>query len=320
MFSSKCHSIIVSCNYPSLPPLPKTLTLISRSQLPLNPKTLIPASFLLPRARALSSRVADSPQISRGSVPRSDVASPIEEKENSPHISRGSVPRSDVESPIVEKERGGGAGRNGDGGGGGGGSGNGSDWTTSLLLFGLWAGLMYYVFRMAPDQTPYRDMYFLQKLLNLKGDDGFRMNEVLVALWYIMGLWPLVYSMLLIPTGRSSKTKIPVWPFLVLSCVGGAYALIPYFVLWKPPPPPVNEDGVNRWPLNFLESRITAGVTLAAGLGLIAYAGFAGEDNWREFYQYLRESKFIHVTCIDFSLLYAFSPFWVYNDMTARRW
>nr|CAD1824687.1 unnamed protein product [Ananas comosus var. bracteatus] len=146
------------------------------------------------------------------------------------------------------------------------------------------------------------------------------MNEVLVALWYIMGLWPLVYSMLLIPTGRSSKTKIPVWPFLVLSCVGGAYALIPYFVLWKPPPPPVSEDEVNRWPLNFLESRITAGVTLAAGLGLIAYAGFAGEDNWREFYQYLRESKFIHVTCIDFSLLYAFSPFWVYNDMTARRW
>jgi len=24
-------------------------------------------------------------------------------------------------------------------------------------------------------------------------DDGFRMNEVLV-LWYIMGLWPLVYN------------------------------------------------------------------------------------------------------------------------------
>lgn len=34
-------------------------------------------------------------------------------------------------------------------------------------------------------------------------------------------------------------------------------------------------------------------VTLAAGLGLIVYAGFAGEDNWREFYQYLRESKFV---------------------------
>jgi hypothetical protein len=45
-------------------------------------------------------------------------------------------------------------------------------------------------------------MYFLKKLLNLKGDDGFIMNQVLVAEWYIMGLWPLVYSMLLLPTGR----------------------------------------------------------------------------------------------------------------------
>lgn len=28
----------------------------------------------------------------------------------------------------------------------------------------------------------------------------------------------------------------------------------------------------------------------------------------------------IHATCLDFTLLSAFSPFWVYNDMTARRW
>ncbi|CAL9111919.1 unnamed protein product [Musa textilis] len=179
---------------------------------------------------------------------------------------------------------------------------------------------MYYVFQLAPDQTPYRDMYFLQKLLNLRGDDGFVMNQVVVALWYIMGLWPLVYSMLLLPTGRSSRSKIPVWPFLLLSFFGGAYALIPYFVLWKPPPPAVGEDEIRGWPLNFLESKITAAVTVAAGMGMIIYAGLADGDVWEEFYQYFRESKFIHITCIDFSLLTAFSPFWVYNDMTARRW
>ncbi|KAJ6802677.1 uncharacterized protein M6B38_191005 [Iris pallida] len=194
------------------------------------------------------------------------------------------------------------------------------DWTTSVLLFALWAALMFYVFRLAPDQTPIRDMYFLQKLLNLKGDDGFRMNEVLVALWYIMGLWPLVYSMLLLPSGRSSRSKVPVWPFLILSFFGGAYVLIPYFVLWKPPPPAVGEDEISKWPLNFLESKITAAVSLAAGLGLIIYAVRATGDDWSEFYQYFRESKFIHLTCIDFSLLSAFAPFWVYNDMTARKW
>ncbi|XP_021274791.1 uncharacterized protein LOC110409679 [Herrania umbratica] len=78
----------------------------------------------------------------------------------------------------------------------------GRDWTTSILLFVLYGALMYYVFNLTPDQTQSRDIYFFKKLLNLKGDDGFRMNEVLVSLWYIMGLWPLVYSMLLLPTGR----------------------------------------------------------------------------------------------------------------------
>lgn len=202
---------------------------------------------------------------------------------------------------------------NGSGGGG-------ENWTTSVLLFFLWGGLMFYIFNLAPNQTPSRDMYFLKKLLNLKGDDGFHMNEVLVSLWYIMGLWPLVYSMLLLPFGRSSKSKIPVWPFLLLSCFGGAYALFPYFILWRPPSPPIEEAELSRWPLNFLESKLTAGVTIAAGLGIIIYAGVASGDVWSEFYQYFRESKFIHLTCIDFSLLSAFAPFWVYNDMTARKW
>ncbi|KAL8478262.1 hypothetical protein ACS0TY_030238 [Phlomoides rotata] len=136
------------------------------------------------------------------------------------------------------------------------------DWTTSFLLFAFWAALMYYVFFLAPNQTPVTDSYFLKKLLNLKGEDGFELNEVLVALWYIMGLWPLLYSMLLIPTSRSSKSKIPVWPFVVLSFFGGAYVLIPYFVLWRPPAPPVEESELRRWPLNFLESKLTAGMVM----------------------------------------------------------
>lgn len=58
----------------------------------------------------------------------------------------------------------------------------------------------------------------------------------------------------------SSKGSVPLWPFLVLSCIGGAYALIPYFVLWRPPPPPIEEQNLKRWPLNVFESKLTAGV------------------------------------------------------------
>ncbi|QHO53784.1 uncharacterized protein DS421_2g51010 [Arachis hypogaea] len=84
-----------------------------------------------------------------------------------------------------------------------------------------------------------RDMYFLKKLLNLKGDDGFKMNEVLVSLWYIMVLWPLGYSMLLLSTRKS------------------AYALLPYFILWNPLTPLIEETELKSWPLIFFESKVT---------------------------------------------------------------
>ncbi|CBI28467.3 uncharacterized protein LOC100256200 [Vitis vinifera] len=278
---------LISCNFSALP----FLSLKTR-----NPNSRI--SFI---------RTPNPPILSKPKHPISTF-----QKRGGLQICQSSFNTQNPEDPAAEK----GAkleSENGDGGDGG-------DWTTSALLFVLWVGLIYYVFNLTPDQTPSRDVYFLKKLLNLKGDDGFRMNDVLVSLWYIMGLWPLVYSMLLLPTGRSSKGKVPVWPFLTFSFFGGVYALLPYFVLWRPPPPPVEETELRRWPLNFLESKITAGISLAAGLGIIIYAGLASGDDWKEFYQYYRESKFIHITSLDFTLLSAFAPFWVYNDMTARKW
>ncbi|PQQ20724.1 hypothetical protein Pyn_26320 [Prunus yedoensis var. nudiflora] len=59
----------------------------------------------------------------------------------------------------------------------------------------------------------------------------------------------------------SSKSKVPVWPFLIVSYLAGAYALLPYFVLCRPPPPLVDDESeLRRWALNFLESKLTAAV------------------------------------------------------------
>ncbi|XP_030966728.1 uncharacterized protein LOC115987341 [Quercus lobata] len=294
---------IISCNFSSF-----TSSTLNGPKL----RTSLQSQNLKPRISFLKT----TSKFSAFLKPHNHTSSILEfQRKGLVQICHGNLTNQNSEDPAVEK------GDSLEGGvGGSGNGGEGWNWSTSILLLVLWGALMYYVFNLTPNQTPSRDMYFLQKLLNLKGDDGFRMNEVLVSLWYIMGLWPLVYSMLLLPTGRSSKSKIPVWPFLILSCFGGAYALLPYFVLWKPPPPPVEETEVRRWPLNFLESKLTAGISLAAGLGIIVYAGLANWDDWKEFAQYFRESKFIHITSLDFTLLSAFAPFWVYNDMTARKW
>lgn len=34
-------------------------------------------------------------------------------------------------------------------------------------------------------------------------------------------------------------------------------------------------------------------ITMAAGLGIIFYAGLSSGDVWKEFYQYFRESRFV---------------------------
>ncbi|KAM7269360.1 hypothetical protein ACFE04_024857 [Oxalis oulophora] len=106
-----------------------------------------------------------------------------------------------------------------------------------------------------------------------------------------------------------------------------------FIVFWTSPPPLVDETELNKWPLNFLESKLTAG-TAQMGNSLLAFSVVdtnylnhatginscsSGFNRLKEFFQYLRESKFIHATCLNFTLLSAFAPFCVYNDMTARK-
>ncbi|KAG6549989.1 hypothetical protein Mapa_008501 [Marchantia paleacea] len=254
-------------------------------------------------------------------VAENRLSSSFETGIRKPVVSRAAVTTKQEESVVTVEQRGGGGGMGGpnDGGGGGGrGGGDAVDWISSALIFSIWAGLLYYGIVLSPNQTSYRDTYFIEKLIGLHGDDGFAMNKVLTGEWYMMGLWPLIYTCLLIPSGRSRKGA-PVGPFAALSVAIGAYALLPYFGLWRPPPPPVSRDELSRWPLAILESKITAVVAVVSAVVLYGYVGVAGADQWIEFSQYFRESKFIHIMTIDFFTLATLCPFWVYNDLAIRK-
>ncbi|XP_042445897.1 uncharacterized protein LOC122030923 [Zingiber officinale] len=190
----------------------------------------------------------------------------------------------------------------------------------TVVIFGLWAVLMYYVIRIAPNQSLDKDWYYVQKLFFLKGDDGFVMNQVLIAAWYILGLLPLAYGLLLVPTGRSSRYKVLVWPLLIASFFGGSYALLLYFLIWKPPPPDVTEEELNSRSVKFADSKITAAITTVAGLGLYVYGGIADGAVWIELYQYFQESWLVHVAILDIFIHSFLGLFWVYNDMRERGW
>lgn len=73
-------------------------------------------------------------------------------------------------------------------------------------MLGLtWAALVGYAFLYSPNQTPLRDMYFLEKLVGLGADDGVSVNTIFTVLFNAMGLWPAMYSALIIPTGKSEN-------------------------------------------------------------------------------------------------------------------
>lgn len=136
----------------------------------------------------------------------------------------------------------------------------------------------------------------------------------------------MIYCALLIPGGKSGN-KIPAWPFISASFGLGAFALIPYFALWQEPQqtptlPPTKEEteGLGNLMLKGMESPVLA-VLLWAGSAYCLYqAATAGVPSWNAYIKLLQESRFVHVTSLDFLMCTGFSSFWMYNDAQLRNW
>jgi hypothetical protein len=121
---------------------------------------------------------------------------------------------------------------------------------------------------------------------------------------------------------------VPAWPFVTGSFALGAFSLLPFFAAWSPPAEPpalpsaaeLAEGGLATAPARALESRLTAALLLLATLGLVGKAATAGSVAWVDFSHLFQESRFVHVTTIDFLTLTLCAPFWVWNDAAARKY
>ena len=81
----------------------------------------------------------------------------------------------------------------------------------SIGIAALWIGLLGYAFFLAPNQTPYRDQIFIERILGIGQKDGYVVDPVFVGLFNIMGIYPAIYASLLVPAGRSeNKVRQPV--------------------------------------------------------------------------------------------------------------
>jgi hypothetical protein len=176
------------------------------------------------------------------------------------------------------------------------------------ILFGaLWLGLIIYAFFLAPPNQP--DTFSLIQKLATGQWQGI--NPLIIALFNIMGVWPMIYSGLLFFDGHGQK--LPAWPFVAGSFGVGAFALLPYLALRQPNP---DFNGQKSTLLKLLDSRWT-GLVLAIGTGVLLIYGLTAGD-WPNFIQQWRTDRFIHVMSLDFGLLCLLFPSVLGDDMARR--
>ncbi|WP_414542058.1 DUF2834 domain-containing protein [Nostoc sp. CCY0012] len=177
------------------------------------------------------------------------------------------------------------------------------------ITFGvLWLGFITYAFIFAPPDQPNT----FELIQNLSLGEWQGINPLVIALFNVMGIWPLIYSAVLFIDGRSQK--ILAWPFATAAFAVGAFALLPYLILRNP-----NQEfvGQKNLLLKFLDSRITGVVLTIAAAILVAY-GLQGD--WGDFVQQWQTSRFIHVMSLDFCLLSLLFPSLLGDDMARRGW
>ncbi len=171
----------------------------------------------------------------------------------------------------------------------------------------LWFGFTSYAFLFAPPDDP-STATLISNLINMKLEG---INPLVIALFNIMGIFPMLYGCLMFADGRGQK--LPAWLFATASFAVGAFAILPYLA-WRSPNP--HFVGKKGWGLAVWESRITGIVLLSGAISLLYYG--LSQGNWADFLQQWQTSRFIHVMSLDFCVLSLVFPALLGDDMARR--
>jgi hypothetical protein len=171
----------------------------------------------------------------------------------------------------------------------------------------VWLGFGFYAFLLAPPDQPDT----LELIINLSTGKWQDINPLIISLFNLMGIWPIIYTSLLIIDGRDQK--IIAWPFAFASFAVGAFAILPYLSLRQP-----NSifTGKKNLIIKLLDSRWLGVIALIGAAILIAYGLIKGD--WADFLTQWHTSRFIHVMSLDFCFLSLLCPILIQDDLTRR--
>jgi len=176
-----------------------------------------------------------------------------------------------------------------------------------ITLFLLWLGFILYAFLLAPPDQPDT----LELITKLSTGQWTGINPLVVSLFNLMGIYPLIYSAVLLIDGRGQK--IPAWPFVLGSFAVGAFAILPYLALRQANPV---FSGEKSGLIKLLDSRWFGLSLLLGALALLVY-GFS-QGNGADFIAQWQSNRFIHVMSLDFYFLSLVFPLLLKDDMSRR--
>ncbi len=173
----------------------------------------------------------------------------------------------------------------------------------------IWAGFALYAFLLAPPDRP--DTFDL--IVRLSTGQVADENPLIVALFNLMGIWPLLYCCVLFADGRGQPVR--AWPFAIGSMGLGAFALLPYLALRRSNP---TFTGDRSRIIRFWDSRwLAIGLSVGA-IGLLGWG--LSQGDWSNFIQQWQSSRFIHVMSLDFVMLSLLFSTLMGDDLARRNW
>ena len=183
----------------------------------------------------------------------------------------------------------------------------------SLLTYGVWwIGFIAYAVFLAPPDDPET----LEVILKLSSGQVADLNPTLVALFNLMGIWPMIYGCVLLADGHGRSPR--AWPFWAGSFAVGAFAVLPYLGLRRSLEVGSLQNfsegrlrSLRFWDSRWLGVALLIGATALAGYGLL-------QGDWSDFIHQWQTSKFVHVMSLDFCALSVLFPMLVADDMKRR--
>ncbi|MBD1905785.1 DUF2834 domain-containing protein [Funiculus sociatus GB2-A5] len=178
-----------------------------------------------------------------------------------------------------------------------------------VVLFLIWVTFVVYTVWLAPLDQP-DTLPLVKKLLTFQLEE---VNAILTSIFWLMGVWPMIYACLMFADGRMQNFR--VWPYFIGSNGIGVICLIPYLILRKS-----NQDFDSKkdYLLKILDSRLTGIFLFLSTICLLSYAIVAG--NWADYIQQFQTRTFVHLISLDFCLMCLTFPLTsLFDDDMARR-